>query len=479
MAGLMTRSPSSVALGRRGENSPGINTSGVNSPGVNSLGVNSLGDGGDEMWIDVIQKMDEVYTELVHSQAELETKNTRLEEAYAFIGSVLESMADVVIVCDENGVIQQVNRALEGLTGIADSSLRGAALASIFQPEAHAEIASFMGRLKAGETISQCELSLAARSEELSAISVNCSPRTGPSGRIDGMVIVGRPVGELQRAYRELDVAHKQLSQTQQQLLVSEKMAALGRLVAGVAHELNNPISFVYGNMHALKRYGATIVEYLKKCAPGRSYDEMQALRKDLKIDRLLADIEPLVDGTLEGVERVSDIVQDLRRFSSNQQESEEEFDVVRLIRTAADWVIKTQREKPRVRFDMPDHLEMKGRKGQLHQIVVNLVQNASDALAARTDGEIAIACARRGGDVVVTVADNGTGIPAAHLDKIFEPFFTTKPIGTGTGLGLYVSYSMAMKQGGDLTVANLPASGAKFTLTIPDMTGASANARG
>ncbi len=429
----------------------------------------SVADGTDEMWIDVIRKMDEVYAELVESQAELELNNARLEEAYAFIGSVLESMADVVIVCDGAGIIQQVNATLEDITGRTGDELRGAALSSIFQPASQAVVSGFMNRLRAGETISQCEVSVAARTEELSAISVNCSPRTGQGGRIDGMVIVGRPIGELQRAYRQLNDAHRQLSQTQQQLLISEKMAALGRLVAGVAHELNNPISFVYGNMYALKRYGATIVEYLKSCEKRLSFEEMQALRAELKIDRLLADIEPLVNGTLEGVERVSDIVQDLRRFSSNQQESEEQFNAVRLIRTAADWVIKTQRVKPNVRFEMPDRLEVRGRKGQLHQIIVNLVQNAADALASRPDGEIVVSCARQGGDVVIKVADNATGIPASHMDKIFEPFFTTKPIGTGTGLGLYVSYSMAMKQGGDLTAANRPEGGAEFTLRIPE----------
>ena len=110
----------------------------------------------------------------------------------------------------------------------------------------------------------------------------------------------------------------------------------------------------------------------------------------------------------------------------------------------------------------------MTGRKGQLHQIVVNLVQNAADVLEGRPDGEIVISGRRQGDDVILQVADNGTGIPDQHRDKIFEPFFTTKPIGTGTGLGLYISYNMAVKQGGSLSVENLPGGGAEFTLRIP-----------
>ena len=158
----------------------------------------------------------------------------------------------------------------------------------------------------------------------------------------------------------------------------------------------------------------------------------------------------------------------DLRRFSSNQEETAESFNITRLVRTAADWVIKTQRVKPAVRLDIPDKLELRGRKGQLHQIIVNLVQNAADVLEGEPKGEIVVTGERVGGDVVIRVADNGPGIPLERIDKIFEPFFTTKPIGAGTGLGLYVSYNMAMKQGGDLTAANRPEGGAEFTVRVP-----------
>ena len=338
----------------------------------------------------------------------------------------------------------------------------------IFDAESKDAVSGFLHTIRAGGQVSECEVSLVGCGQQKALISVNCSPRRDHRGKLVGMVIVGRPVGELRRAYRELDVAHQKLTQTQQQLLVSEKMAALGRLVAGVAHELNNPISFVFGNMYALRRYGSAITQYLEACNSDMSRDELQVLRRELKIDKVLSDIAPLVEGTLEGAERVRDIVQDLRRFSSNQKETPESFNAVRLVQTAADWVVKAQRVKPEVRFKTPDTLEMTGLKGQLHQIIVNLVQNAADVLVDCQDPFIEISCAREGGEIVFRVADNGTGIPENRIDKIFEPFFTTKPIGTGTGLGLYVSYNMAMKQGGDLTVANRPEGGAEFTLRIP-----------
>ena len=426
------------------------------------------GEGGEAVWIDVIQKMDEVYSELVESQTELEEKNLRLEEAHDFIGSVLAAMTDVLIVCDAEGLIQQVNPALEAITDRRERDLIGLPIAGLFDDKSRDAVGSFLSELKNGGMAAQRDVSLAAPDSQKALISVNCTPRRDHRGRLVGMVLVGRPIGELQRAYRELDTAHQKLTHTQQRMLVSEKMAALGRLVAGVAHELNNPISFVFGNMYALKRYGAAITKYLSACNGKDMPKEMRAMREELKIDQVLRDIGPLVDGTLEGAERVRDIVQDLRRFSSNQEETPEVFNVTRLVRTAVDWVIKAQRMKPAVILDIPDRLEIRGRKGQLHQIIVNLVQNAADVLEGNPEGEIVISGEKTGGDVVVRVSDNGPGIAPDRIDKIFEPFFTTKPIGAGTGLGLYISYNIALKQGGDLTAANRPGGGAEFTLKVP-----------
>ena len=427
-----------------------------------------IDDAGEDVWIDVIQKMDEVYSDLIESQTELEDKNEKLEEADAFIRSVLGAMTDVLIVCDAAGRIQQVNPALVSMTGEPEEDLKGRHFADLFGQQDKVKAAGFLDLLVLGKDVPHCEVAIEVADGSPAVVALNCRPRRDHRGRLAGMVMVGRPIGELQRAYRELDAAHEQLSQAQQRLLVSEKMAALGRLVAGVAHELNNPISFVFGNMYALKRYGSAIKKYLTACDEPVSRPEMERLRQDLKIDKVLQDIGPLVDGTLEGAERVRDIVEDLRRFSSNQQEAPETFNLVRLMHTAADWVIKAQRTKPRIHFDTPDGLDITSRKGHVHQIVVNLVQNAADVLAGRSDGDIRLSCQREGDMVILTVADNGTGIAADEMDKLFEPFFTTKPIGSGTGLGLYVSYNMALKLGGDLQASNREDGGAEFTLRMP-----------
>lgn len=424
---------------------------------------------GEDVWIDVIRKMDDVYTDLVNSQTELEDKNAKLEEADIFIRSVLGAMTDILVVCDVRGRIEQVNPALLDLTGHAEKNLLGKDFTELFVLEEREKVRSFLNMVIVGRDVVQRDVKMVADSTAAVPISLNCTARRDQKGKSVGMVMVGRPVGELQRAYRQLDLAYEKLTHTQQQLLVSEKMAALGRLVAGVAHELNNPISFVFGNMCALKRYGSAIRQYLTECSGAVSLQRQSELRKELKIERIVEDIGPLVEGTLEGAERVRDIVQDLRRFSGNQQEVAETFNVARMIHTAADWVIKAQRIKPDLVFDLPEKLDITSLKGQIHQILVNLVQNAVDVLEGRDDGRICIGCSKEENNVIISVADNGSGLSPEVIDKLFEPFFTTKPIGTGTGLGLYVSYTMAEKQGGSLEAANLPEGGAVFTLRIPD----------
>ncbi|MCJ2182814.1 ATP-binding protein [Novosphingobium sp. 1949] len=433
----------------------------------------SMGDGaGEDLWIEVIRQMDSVYADLVTSQTALEEQHRELSEAHGFIGSVLDAMTDVVLACGADGRLQRVNGALTAIVGESEQALLGREVEALFAPDERGAVRDAMIEVRSGGVVDQREWNLLMADGTPATVSTNIAPRRDGAGLMCGFVFVGRPLGDLQRAYRALDKAHSTLQRTQEQLLMSEKMAALGRLVAGVAHELNNPISFVFGNMYALKRYGDAIARYLEATGEHHGDPALDRLRAELRIDRILADIGPLVDGTLEGAERVRDIVQDLRRFSSNQEETPEPFNLARLVRTAAEWVAKAQRVKPRFTFDLPDPLDLVSRKGQLHQIAVNLVQNACDALAGQADGAVLIRAWREGATCFLMVADNGPGIPAARRDKIFEPFFTTKPIGSGTGLGLYVSYNMAAKLGGALRFEDNPGGGARFVLTLPDLVG-------
>ena len=418
-------------------------------------------------WIEVIRKMESVYADLVHSQVQVEEKNAALEEAQQFIRSVLMSMTDVLVVCDLRARIEQVNRALECLTGKQEADLLGQPLAVLFTGASRAYVENFFEK-PAADAVVDCEVSLSGRDGEAVPLAMNCSSRYDADGRLVGMVLIGRPVGELQRAYKDLNKAHEKLKQTQQQLVHSEKMAALGRLVAGVAHELNNPISFVFGNMHALQRYGDRINRYLAAVEAGTAPDTLAQLHDELRIGHIMNDMNSLIEGSLEGAERVRDIVQDLRRYSTSQKESAADFDLPELVRTAAQWVTRACRIKPDITWHLPETLQVTGRKGHVHQILVNLLQNAVDVMEDQEQPRMTITCRASGAFALIEVQDAGPGISPEAASRLFDPFYTTKPVGKGTGLGLSISYGLAMDLGGTLQAVNHPQGGAVFTLSLP-----------
>ncbi len=437
---------------------------------IHSAGVASaleLAPATESAWIDVVQKMESVYADLVQTQVEIEEKNAALEEAHQFIRSVLFAMTDVLIVCDVEGNIQQVNRALESLTGRAAQELTGQPLSSLFGQLSQSFFDSLLTNMQA-DALMDCEVALLSKEEEQVPLAVNCSHRYDAEGRRVGVVLIGRPMGELQRAYRKLNRAHEELKQAQLQLVQSEKMASLGRLVAGVAHELNNPISFVFGNMHALQSYGERIHRYLTAVEAQQNCAALVQLRDELRIPYIMADMDSLIAGTLEGAERVRDIVQDLLRYSTRQQERFCHFDLIEVIRIAVEWVSKASRTMAQTDYEMPATLALVGRKGHVQQILINLIQNAVDVMEGDECPRLQVRCCVVGTTVEVSVRDQGAGIDDEALPKLFDPFYTTKPVGKGTGLGLSISYGLALDMGGELRVDNHPDGGARFTLVLP-----------
>jgi two-component system sensor histidine kinase HupT/HoxJ len=438
--------------------------------GLSSGGASPLAGVGEQAWIDVIQKMDEVYNDLLQYEVALEEKNAALEESQQFIVSVLASMSDVLLVCSRSGAIEEVNQSLLDFTGKPESALHGTPVFDLFADDASRQQVLGMFGPRAGEALQDCELLLYAANGASVPVSLNCKPRYSAVGKLVGMVITGRPVGELRRAYHALRQAHDQLKHTQQQLLHSEKMVSLGRLVAGVAHELNNPISFVLGNVHALRRYARRLQTYLEALHGGAASSELQALRESLRIDHILADMPPLLDGTIEGAERTRDIVDGLKRFSAVDRNENARFNLVDVIERAVHWVANAIPERFQVGLSLPEDLPVLGSSGQMQQVLMNLVQNAYDATleqpAPRLDVYARIDDA--GSAVVLEFHDNGPGIEPDNLPRIFDPFFTTKPVGKGTGLGLAISYGIVERHGGSLTAANHPDGGALFSIRLP-----------
>lgn len=425
-----------------------------------------LSGSGEQAWIEVIQKMDEVYNDLLQYEVALEEKNAALEESHQFIESVLASMSDILIVCDRNGGIEEVNPSLCHFAGKSADELAHTPIFDLFADDVERSKARDVFARHAREGVHDCEFFLRAGDGSTVPVSMNCTPRVSQTGKLMGVVVTGRPVGELRRAYQALRQAHDDLKRTQSQLLHAEKMVSLGRLVAGVAHELNNPISFVLGNVLSLQRYASRLGTYLDNVHAGNG-EKLPALREELRIDRILADMPHLIDGMIEGAERTRDIVDALKRFSAVDKAQPEEVDLNEVVDRSVRWVTQSSSDKFAVDCDLPPELHCRGSSGQLQQVVMNLVQNACDATAGR-DARLSISGSQQGGEIVLRFADNGPGIPEANLAHLFEPFFTTKPVGQGTGLGLSISYGIVERHGGRLIAANLPDGGAEFILTLP-----------
>ena len=438
------------------------------SPMLDSLAAAAGAAAEDRVWLDVIHKMDEVYNDLLKYEVALEEKNAALEDSQQFISSVLTSMSDILVVCSRAGVIESANHALLSLTGKTEDDWRGRPIFDLFADEASRQRvqAQFAGH--PGEALNDCELQLGGAEGTPVPVSLNFTPRYSTVGKLLGMVVTGRPIGELQRAYQALRRTHEELKHTQQQLLHSEKMASLGRLVAGVAHELNNPISFVLGNAVALKKYAGRIGAYLEAVHGGMPAAERDALKGELRIDRILADLPSLIDGTVEGAQRTREIVDGLKRFSAVDRDLPERFDLVPVIERAVHWVAKAASERFRVDLQLAGPLFVVGSPGQIQQVVMNLAQNAVDATAGLPAASLTVAGALAAGTVVVEFRDNGPGIAAENLGRIFDPFFTTKPVGKGTGLGLAISYGIVERHGGSLSAANRAEGGAAFALRLP-----------
>lgn len=430
----------------------------------------STGALGEQAWIEVIQKMDEVYNDLLQYEVALEEKNAALEESHQFIESVLASMSDILVVCDRDGGIVEVNSSLCHFVGKTSGELERQPLFDLFADEAERAKAREAFMRLGHEGLHDCEFFLRAGDGSTVPVSMNCTPRLSKTGKLMGMVVTGRPVGELRRAYQALREAHDDLKRTQSQLLHAEKMGSLGRLVAGVAHELNNPISFVLGNVLSLQRYSQRLASYLDAVhATGDLQDEaLKAMRQTLRIDRVLADMPQLIDGMIEGAERTRDIVDALKRFSAVDKMAADQVNLNEVIERSVRWVVQSAPTKIAVDLDLPANLRCSGSSGQLQQVVMNLIQNACDATASQANAALRISGQVEGGFVYLCFADNGPGIDEENLGRLFEPFFTTKPVGQGTGLGLSISYGIVDRHGGKLSATPAVGGGVEFILALP-----------
>jgi len=270
-----------------------------------------------------------------------------------------------------------------------------------------------------------------------------------------------------------------QLRNAHEQLLQSEKMASIGQLAAGVAHEINNPVGFVNSNMGALQGYVATLLDLIDQyeAAGARHPDvaaRMAVLRDQADMAFLKEDMTDLVRESLEGLKRVKDIVQALKEFSHAGATVWEVADLHHGLDSTLNIVSNTIKYKARVERHYGPLPPVTCLASQLNQVFMNLLVNAAQAVT--TQGIITVRTGTGKGTgpeaqadwVWIEVGDNGTGIAPEHMTRLFEPFFTTKEVGSGTGLGLSLSYGIVHRHGGRIEVASVIGEGTRFTVHLP-----------
>jgi len=282
-------------------------------------------------------------------------------------------------------------------------------------------------------------------------------------------------VQALLQTNEELTELNRKLSDAQDKLVQSEKLASIGQLAAGVAHEINNPIGFIFSNFGTLEKYLAQLFDMLAAyeeaeagLAGTPAAERLKKMREDIELDYLKEDIPSLMTESKDGIQRVRKIVQDLKDFS--RVDARQEWEWVNL-HTGIDSTLNIVNNEIKYKADVVKEYgplpDVECLPSELNQVFMNLLVNAAHAVNTER-GTITIRTGVEGSDAWVEIADNGCGIPSENLKRIFDPFFTTKAIGKGTGLGLSLSYGIVKKHGGRIEVASEVGHGTTFRVTIP-----------
>ena len=272
----------------------------------------------------------------------------------------------------------------------------------------------------------------------------------------------------------EIEKAMDQLKSAQSQLVQSEKMASLGQLTAGIAHEINNPVNFIYSGIAGLKKNLSalmTIIDQYDTIEDKTSFSdkiqEIQQLKSAMDYQEVRTDIDGLLLSIEDGAERTGEIVKSLRTFSRTDATELNEINVHHNIDSTL--VLLQNRIRDHITIEKiydPNLPNIESYNGQLNQVIMNLLTNAVQAIGE--EGHITIATRSLTNQIEIEITDSGTGIPEAEQSRIFEPFFTTKEVGEGTGLGLSISYGIIQKHNGSIAVASEVDKGTSFTIRLP-----------
>ncbi|SMC22761.1 PAS domain S-box-containing protein [Andreprevotia lacus DSM 23236] len=410
-----------------------------------------------------------------------------LRHQHALVQSMLASLTEEILLLSGKGLLLQTNLPWDNFAGQAavDQTLHAAVagdnfidyLRSLSHPLYHA-LADRLQDILAGAINShEMRYSEASRQGERH-FALTASAWIGEER---GIIITERDVTDaqqnaiaLEKRNTELLALNEQLRDVQHQLLQSEKMASIGQLAAGIAHEINNPIGYVNSNLGALERYLTDLIGLVDEYERGLTaldhaplHDRIAKARRAIDYEFMRTDIDALLSESKEGISRVKRIVQDLKDFS--RVDSTQEWGMADLhaaIDSTLNIVNNELKYKASIIKEYDPLPEVECVISQLNQVFLNMLVNAGHAIEHH--GCITIRTRHDDGQVCISFIDTGKGIPAELLNRIFDPFFTTKPVGQGTGLGLSLSYGIVQKHHGRIAVNSTPGKGTTFDIWLP-----------
>lgn len=392
--------------------------------------------------------------------------------------------ASVGIISTANNRVQRGNKKFAEMFELGEVSPSGLSTRSLFKSE---EDFAALGRIaypilsQGGSLFHEMEVrTLAGNLLWVQIIAYVASPSEPTAGTwwlLQDRTEVRRVQRELELNYERIKLTNSRLEDAQNQLLQSEKLASIGQLAAGVAHEINNPIGFVSSNLGSLRGYVEPIfglLSLLKRTPaeelPGELSAELARVDAAVDLSFVQEDLPQLLDESDEGLSRVKKIVQDLKDFSRVDHADWQDADLNAGLDSTLNVVLNEVKYKAAVRKDYGELPPVRCIAAQLNQVFMNLIVNAAHAIPER--GEITLRTRAEDGWIRVEVVDTGIGMTEDVRRRIFEPFFTTKPVGKGTGLGLSLSFSIVQKHGGRIEVESEVGAGTCFRVWIPIGTG-------
>ena len=408
----------------------------------------------------------------------------RIRDLQRYNENIIQNLNSALLVVDPDGRIMTANQTAEEILAAPPDGLLGHFVWEWLAEEAPHE--SVIGRtLRNGVRFKGAETKIRRRDGAVVPIGLSCSPLAADP---DDAPVTGEAAPGAVAIFQDLS----EIKQLQRQVLQTEKMASIGQLAAGVAHEINNPMGFIHANLFQMTEYLGDLhqawerVEELQKAirdagddgGPGlesirAASDALAACVRDLDLDFVQTDFGKAVRESQDGAERIRHIVKDLRDFSHQGSDVCIEADVNECLDSTASIAWTMMKHSVVLQKEYCDLPLVRCYPTQLKQVFMNLLVNAYQAIEEKLageggTGEIVLRSEPRDGGVAISVRDTGIGIPARDLARIFDPFFTTKQVGAGTGLGLATSYSIVRRHQGRIEVESEPGRGSTFTVWLP-----------